>query len=456
MEYDILFLGGGPAGYEGAIAAAKAGMKAAVVEMDAVGGTCLQRGCVPTKAILHSIKAVRQVREMAKVGVHVDSFRVERGEIAKRKDRVVAKLTRGIETLFKQYGVEMIRGRGRLSAADRVTVEGHGEVAARHVVLAPGSLPAELPFLACDGRVVLSSNDLLRLEAVPESLLVVGAGAVGLELALVYAYLGSKVTVVEVLENILPGSDVETTSVLRNELIKQGLTIHTATAMADPLVGADSVRVTLKQKEKEWSEEFSRVLLAVGRKPNTAGLIADGVGVELDRRGFIKVDANLRTAVPSVFACGDAVGAPLLAHKASHQALAVVEHLRSGSPVHASPMPAAVFTFPELAGVGLSEEEARRQNLAVRIGRFPFAASSRANAVEEKVGLVKVLAGEDGTLLGAHLVGPEAGELMPVLTLAVTRGMKAADLRDLICIHPTLSESLWEAVGQVGGFSIHI
>ncbi len=455
MDYDILFLGAGPAGYEGAVFAAKSGMKTAVVEMDQVGGTCLQRGCIPTKAILHSVRAIRTAREGAKIGVHVDAVRVERAEIAKRKDRVVAKHTRGVETLFKQHGVSLLRGRGTLAGAGRVGIDGAGEVTARQVVLAPGSLPAELPFLPFDHRVVLSSDDLLRLEQVPPRLLVVGAGAVGLEWALIYAYLGSQVTVVEVMEQILPGSDAEAAAVLRNELVKQGITIHTATAMAEPQVGADSLRVSLRQPGRDWSEEFDRALLAVGRRPRTSGLIAPGLGLAPDARGFIPVDGNLRTALASVFACGDAVGAPLLAHKASHQALAVVDHLLTGRAVHTGPMPAAVFTFPELATVGLSEAEAHRRNLAVTVGRFPFAASSRANAIEEKAGLVKVLAGADGTLLGAAIVGPEAGELLALLTFAVTRGMKAGELRDLVCIHPTLSESVWEAVGQIAGFAIH-
>ncbi len=456
MDHDILFVGGGPAGYEGAIVAAKKGLKAAVVEMDQLGGTCLQRGCIPTKAILHSVKAVKQINDFARIGVRVEKFQVSVEEIARRKERIVAKQTRGIELLFKQRGVQLIRGRGQVTGANAVVIDGQREVSSRHIVLATGSKPAELPFLRWDGRRVIGSDQLLRLDEVPASMLVIGAGAVGLEWALIYSYLGCKVTVAEIMETILPGTDPEISQVLRNELIKQGITLHTATAAGDPVVGAESVELTFRKGGQEWREAFAKVLLAVGRLPNTEGLLAPGLGLALDARGFIPVSRDLETAIPGIYACGDVVGPPLLAHKASHQAMAVVEHIVSGRPVDHHPQPAAVFTFPEVATVGLSEAQALKEGLTPRIGRFPYAAGSRANAIDEKAGLVKVIAGEDGVLLGAHIVGAEAGELLPLLTYAVQRGLKAEEFRDLVFIHPTLSENLWEALGEVGGFSVHI
>lgn len=454
-EHDILFIGGGPAGYEGAIAAAKRGLKAAVVEMDQLGGTCLQRGCIPTKAILHSVKAVKQIQDFAKIGVRVEKFHVSPEEISRRKERIVAKQTRGIELLFKGHGIQLIRGRAQVAGAGRVLIDGRKEVTARHIVAASGSLPADLPFLKVDGERVVGSDHLLRLERIPDTMLVVGAGAVGLEWALIYNYLGTRVTVVEIMDTVLPGTDPEIAQVLRNELIKQGITLHTATAVSDPGV-AEKVALTFRKGGKEWREEFSQVLLAVGRLPNTAGLFAAELGFALDAKGFIPVSPNLETAIPGIFACGDAVGPPLLAHKASHQAMAVVEHIVAGRPVGHAPWPAAVFTFPEVATVGLSEPQALQAGLPVRIGRFPYAAGSRANAIDEKAGLVKVVAGEDGTVLGAHIVGAEAGELLPLLAYAVQRRLKAGEFRDLVFIHPTLSENVWEALGEVAGFSIHI
>jgi len=455
MDHDILFIGAGPAGYEGAVAAAKRGLKAAVVEMDLPGGTCLQRGCIPTKAILHSVKAIKQINDFARIGVHVEKFGFSLEEIERRKTRIVSKQTRGIEILFKQHGIQLIKGRGQVIGANTVMIDGQSEATARHIVVAPGSRPAELPFLKWDGRQVVSSDELLKLEAVPETMLVVGAGAVGLEWALIYSYLGCKVTVVEIMETIVPGSDREITAILKNELIKQNITIHTATAIGNARRG-DKLGLDFKKGDKEWQEEFHKVLLAVGRLPNTAGLFAGELGLSLDAKGFIPVSANLETAIPGIFACGDAVGPPLLAHKASHQAMAIVEHVATGAPVSRHPQPAAIFTFPEMATVGLTEEQALQENRPLRIGRFPYAAGSRSNAIEEKAGLVKVIAAEDHTILGAHIVGAEAGELLPLLTYAVTRGVKAGEFKDLVCIHPTLSENVWEALGEIGGFSVHI
>jgi dihydrolipoamide dehydrogenase len=455
MDYDLLFIGGGPAGYEGAITAAKKGLKTAVLEMDLPGGTCLQRGCIPTKAILHSVKAIKQINDFAKIGVRVEKFQVSLEEIERRKTRIVSKQTRGIEILFKQHGIQLIKGRGQVSGANSVVVDGQEEITTRRIVVATGSIPAELPFLKWDGGQVVSSDQLLKLEAVPESLLVVGAGAVGLEWALIYSYLGSKVTVVEIMETIVPGTDREVASILKNELIKQNITIYTGTAIGNPRRG-EKIGLDFKKGDKEWQEEFHKVLLAVGRLPNTAGLFAEGVPLRLDAKGFIPVSANLETAIPGIFACGDVTGPPLLAHKASHQAMAAVEFIAAGKPVALHPLPAAIFTFPELASVGLSEEQALAENRKVKIGRFPYAAGSRANAIDEKTGLVKVVAAEDHTILGAHIVGAEAGELLPLLTYAVTRGLKAGEFKDLVFIHPTLSENVWEALGEIGGFSVHI
>ena len=455
MDHDILFIGGGPAGYEGAIAAAKKGLGAAVVEMDQLGGTCLQRGCIPTKAILHSVKAIKQVNDFARIGVHVEKFHFSLEEIARRKDRVVTKMTRGIELLFKQHGIRLIRGKAQVTGAHSVAIDGQGEVTARHIVVASGSHPAELPFLRRNGQTVVGSDELLKLDAVPAAMLVVGAGAVGLEWALIYNYLGCKVTVVEIMETVVPGSDREIAAILKNELIKQGITIHTATAIGDPRLEAN-VSLNFKKGDKEWRQEFDKVLLAVGRLPSTSGLFAEGLPVALDAKGFIAVSPDLETAMPGVFACGDVVGAPLLAHKAAHQAMAIVGHIATGASVARHPQPAAIFTFPEMATVGLSEEQALQENRPLRIGRFPYAAGSRSNAIEEKAGLVKVIATEDHTIIGAHIVGAEAGELLPLLTYAVSRGMKAGEFKDLVCIHPTLSENVWEALGEIGGFSVHI
>lgn len=455
MDYDLLFIGAGPAGYEGAIVAAKKGLKAAVVEMDLPGGTCLQRGCIPTKAILHSVKAIKQINDFAKIGVHVEKFQVSLEDIRRRKARIVSKQTRGIELLFKQNNIQWIKGKGRIVGSNQVLVDNEKEISAAHIVVATGSKAAELPFLKRDGQKIINSDDLLELESVPETMLVIGAGAVGLEWALIYSYLGSKVTVVEIMDSIVPGSDREVAEILRVELVKQNITIHTATAISDPRLG-EKVQMTFKKGEKIWDDEFAKVLLAVGRTPNSKDIFAAAVPVVPDNKGFIPVSADLQTAVPSIFACGDVIGAPLLAHKASHQAMAIVDHIVSGAPVPHHPWPGVIFTFPEMAAIGLTEEQAAQDGRQVKIGRFPYAAGSRANAIDEKSGLVKIIADRENIVLGAHVVGAEAGELLPLLTYAVTRRLQCEEFKDLVFAHPTLGENLWEALGEIAGFSVHI
>ncbi|MCU0285760.1 MAG: dihydrolipoyl dehydrogenase [Acidobacteria bacterium] len=461
--YDIIFIGGGPGGYEGAIAAGKKGLKTAVVEMEKVGGTCLQWGCVPTKALLHNVKLIKQIKNGAKAGINVENIHIDIDALAKNKERVVSKLTKGIETLFKQYNVELIQGRGKITAPDTVLVNNQQELKSKHIVIATGSIGAELPFLKVDGEYVIDSNIALELKKVPEKLLVVGAGAVGLELGLVYSYLGSQVTVVEIMDQILPGMDTELSEILKNELKKQKMKIHTATGASNPLINPETKTIRLDFKPvnpgpKEWQEEFSHVLLAVGRKPNTVGIIDESaqLGIQMDKRGFIIVNENLQTAAQNIFACGDVVGNPLLAHKASHQAMAIVDFIKEGKPIVHHPVPGAVFTFPEFASIGLTEAEAKSRGMNIKVGRFPYSAGSRSNAIDEKAGMVKVIADEDHRLIGAHIVGAEAGELMPILNYAVTKGMKAEEFKEMTFIHPTLCENIWEAVGEISGTSIHI
>lgn len=458
MSYDIIFIGGGPAGYEGAIAAGKKGLKVAVVEMDKPGGTCLQRGCVPSKALLHTVKFIKQIKSFAKAGIKVDDYTIDLEVIAKQKNRVVNKLTKGIESLFKKYNVEMINGKGKVTAADTVTVDGDKELKTKHIVVSTGSVPAELPFLKIDGDYIIGSEQALDLENIPEKLLVVGAGAIGLEMGLIYKYLGSQVTVVEILDQILPGSDTEVANILATELKKQKIKIHTATSISDPTIDNDekTMGFHFKTEKKEWDESFSRVLLSVGRRPLTEGVFDESLGIKLDKRGFVEVDQNLRTAVPTIFACGDVVGQPLLAHKASHQAIAVVDLITENTPVHHQPVPGAVYTFPELASIGLTEAEAKEKGIDFKIGRFPYSAGSRSNAIDEKAGLVKIIAGPDQKIIGAHIVGYGADEMMPLLIYAVTANLKADDFKEMIFIHPTLSENIKEALGEIGGFSIHI
>ncbi len=456
--YDIIFIGGGPGGYEGAIAAAKKGLKTAVIEKYKLGGTCLQQGCVPTKALLHNVKTLKLLKSAAKAGIKAENISVDINALNKTKTRVITKLTKGIETLFKQNNVELFEGTGKITSPNTVTINDDHELKTKHIVIATGSKGAELPFLKVDGEFVINSDHALELKEIPKTLLVVGAGAVGLELGLVYSYLGSKVTVVEILDQILPGMDTELAAILENELKKQKMKIHTAAAGSNPVINNETKTISLdfKKGDKEWNEEFSKIMLSVGRLPNTEGVFDDSLDIKTDKRGFVEVDENLRTGVPTIFACGDVVGNPLLAHKASHQAIAIVDFIVDKKAVEHHPVPGAVFTFPEFASIGLTEAEAKEKGLDVKIGRFPYSAGSRSNAIDEKSGMVKVIADENGILVGAHIVGAEAGELMPILNYAVLKKMKAEEFKEMTFIHPTLSENIWEAVGEISGTSIHI
>lgn len=456
--YDIIFLGGGPAGYEGAIAAGKKGLKTAVVEQDKLGGTCLQRGCIPTKALLHTVKLIKQLKSAARSGIKVEDYSIDLDTIKKQKDRVILKPTKGIELLFKQNNVDLIRGSGKITAPETVLVNEDQEVKGKHIVIATGSKPAELPFLKVDGKFIIDSDKALELEDIPENLLVIGAGAIGVEMGVIYNYLGANVTIVEILEHIIPGSDTELSEILKKELKKQKIKIHTATKVSAPVINNDEKNITFsfQQGDKEWQETFSRALLSVGRVPISSGIFSESLDIGIDKRGFVAVNENLQTNTPNIFACGDVIGPPLLAHKASHQAIAVVDFIVDGKEVIHHPIPGAVFTFPEFASIGLTEDEAKEKDMEIKIGRFPYSAGSRSNAIGEKVGLVKVIAGKDNVLLGAHIVGAEAGELMPLLNYAVSKKMKAEAFKEIVMIHPTLSENTYEAVGEIAGFSIHI
>ena len=456
--YDIIFLGGGPAGYEGAIAAGKKGLKTAVVERDKLGGTCLHCGCIPTKALLHTAKLVKQLKAASRAGIKVDNYSLDMDTIKKQKERIVSKLTKGIDLLFQRNNVDKIAGTGKIISPDTLLINETREVKGKHIVITTGSKPAELSFLKFDGRYIINSDTALKLEDIPENLLVIGAGAIGVEMGVIYNYLGSRVTIVEILDHIIPGSDVELSEILKKELKKQKIQIHTATKVTDPVINnnENNIGFTFHQGEKTWQETFSRALLSVGRTPNSTGIFSDSAAVEIDKKGFIVVNANLQTGIPNIFACGDVIGPPLLAHKASHQAIAIVDFIAEGKAVAHHPIPGAVFTFPELASTGLTEEEAVEKGIDIKIGRFPYSAGSRSNVIDEKTGLVKIIADSENVILGAHIIGAEAGELMPLLNLAVTKKMKADEFKEIVMIHPTLSENTWEAVGEIAGFSIHI
>ena len=461
-RFDLVVIGSGPGGYTAAIRAAQLGMRVACVEKyDTLGGTCLNVGCIPSKALLDSSEHYVETRDGLKVhGITVDGDQLDLAAMMARKQRVVRGLTQGVASLFTKNKVERVTGAARLTSAREVLVRGTPArtLETERVLIATGSKPMALKNLPYDGERVLSSTEALALTTVPERLLVVGAGAVGLELGSVWARLGAQVTVVELLDRIVPTMDHGMGRQLQNALKKQGLTFRLETSATKVERTDGGVRVTLESKGESFSEEASLVLVAIGRRPYADELGAREIGIVLDERGRITVDQHFETNVAGVFAIGDVILGPMLAHKAEEEGVAAVEHMAGqGGHVNYDAIPNIVYTWPELASVGLSEEEAAQRGLDVRVGSFPFAANARAKCLGTTEGGVKVLAdARTDRILGVHMLGPRASELIAEAALAMEYRASAEDVARTPHAHPTLAEALKEAALGVAKRSINI
>ena len=463
--YDLVVIGAGPGGYVAAIRAAQLGLKVALIEKDpSLGGTCLNVGCIPSKVLLESSELYHGAKtKLSQHGIGVGSLTLDLGTMMKRKQRVVAELTDGVASLMKKNKITVLRGRGTILAVDRVQVApGEGaapsEIAARAILLATGSAPAALPFLPFDGQRVVDSTDALSFDGVPEKLVVIGAGAVGLELGSVWARLGAAVTVVEMMPQIAPFADTQMAKTLQRSLKQQGLDIRLKTRVEAAQLGEGGVTLTLKGGKGETEElRGDKVLVAVGRKPYSEGLGLERVGVTVDSKGRVPVDRSFRTSVPSIYAIGDLIEGPMLAHKAEEEGVAVAEQLAGkAGHVNYEAIPNIIYTSPELAVVGLSEEQAKEQKLVYRVGRFLFRANGRAKSLAEEEGMVKILAeAKTDRLLGVHIVGPRASEMIAELVLAFEFHASAEDIARTVHAHPTLSEIVKEAALAVDNRSIH-
>jgi dihydrolipoamide dehydrogenase len=458
-RYDLVVVGAGPGGYVAAIRAAQVGMRVACVEKDpALGGTCLNIGCIPSKALLDSSELYWQARRgLAAHGIVASGVELDLGAMMARKEKVVRGLTQGVASLFKKNKIEWVKGAARLASAGRVVV-GERTLETARVLIATGSEPMPLRGLAFDGERIVSSTEALALARVPERLLIVGAGAVGLELGSVWSRLGARVTVVEFMDSILPTMDLGMATQLRKALEKQGLAFRLGTSATGAERTGQGVRVTLESKGERSTEDADVVLVAIGRRPYLDGLGAREVGVALDERGRIRVDARFETAVPGVFAIGDAIPGPMLAHKAQEEGIAAVE-LMAGLAGHVNydAIPNVVYTWPELASVGVSEEEAAARGIAVAPGVFPFMANGRARCMNETEGAVKVLAdARTDRIVGLHILGPRASDLIAEAALAVEFSASAEDVARTVHAHPTLPEAVKEAALAVGKRAIHI
>jgi len=463
-HYDLAILGAGPGGYVSAIRAAHHGLRVALVDPNPPGGVCLHTGCIPTKTMVASVDLLRQAQQSSQWAVSIAQAEAQLTSIVERRQKVVAKLAAGVQNLIDKNGVDYFSGRGRLKSPTEIEVtDGEGNVThtltnPRAIILATGSRPTELPIAPCDGVRILNSDDLLTLTELPPRLLILGGGYIGCEFASIFAALGSEVTVLESKPCLLPGMDPDLCDFLRRGFKRQKITVRLNETVQSATATTEGVTVQLADENLE----STHLLVAVGRTPNTENLGLEAAGVTLDGRA-IGVDEFLETNVPNIFAIGDVTGKMQLAHVATAQGRVVVDNLIANEnearmlQMNYDEIPAAVFTHPEIATIGLTESEAEARGIPVRMGRFPFAAIGKALAQGETDGFVKLIAhAETGKLLGGHILGGHAAELIGQITLAIKLNATAEQLTETIFAHPTLSEAILEAAESLFGQSTHL
>jgi len=466
-SFDIVIIGGGPGGYVAAIRAAQLGMRVACVEnRDRLGGTCLNIGCIPSKALLQSSERFEEAtHSFAAHGVKLDGLALDLPAMMARKDKVVGDLTKGVEFLFKKNKVSWIRGVGRIVAPGKVSVQladggATQDIAATSIVIATGSDSLGLPGIDIDEKQIVTSTGALALAKVPDHLVVVGGGYIGLEMGSVWRRLGAKVTVVEFLDRITPNMDSETGKLLQRVLTKSGFVFKLGTKVVGAVKTKSGVTLQLEPAAGGDKSEIQAdvVLVAIGRRPFTDGLGLQEIGVALDNKQRVKVDAHYQTNIPGIYAIGDVIDGPMLAHKAEDEGMVVIEMLAGQKPhLNYDAIPAVIYTWPEVASVGKTEEELKAAGIEYKTGKFPFTANSRARTNADTDGFVKILAdAKTDRVLGVHIIGPDAGTMIAEAALAMEYGASAEDIARTTHAHPTLNEAVKEAALAVAGRAIHI
>ncbi len=460
-SFDVIVIGSGPGGYVCAIRAAQLGLKTACVEKRAtLGGTCLNIGCIPSKALLQSSEEFDKVKHALKDhGVMVEGVTLDLARMQARKGEVVGANTKGVEFLFRKNKVTWLKGAGRIAGPGSVDVDGTAYTA-KSIVIATGSESVPLPGITVDEHRIVSSTGALELTAVPKHLVVIGGGVIGLELGSVWRRLGAEVTVIEFLDRIVPGMDTEIATAFQRILQKQGFKFRLGMKVTAAATVPDGVSLTVEPAQGGTAEtiEADVVLLSIGRRPYTEGLGLEAAGVALDERQRVKVDPHYATSVPGIYAIGDVIAGPMLAHKGEDEGVAVAEILAGqAGHVNYGAIPSVVYTWPEVASVGRTEDELKADGIAYTIGKFPFTANGRARAMGDTDGFVKILADKStGRLLGAHVIGPDAGTLIAELTTVIEFGASAEDVARICHAHPTLSEAVKEAALAADGRALHI
>jgi len=457
MDYDVVVIGSGPGGYHAAIRAAQLGLTVACVEQGAIGGVCLNVGCIPTKALLHVAAALREGRHANDFGVSFGEPTVDLERAESWKQGVVSKLSGGVKQLLKGNGVTSISGRATLVDAHTLDVDG-SQVSFDKLIVATGSRPIAIPGFEPDGERIVDSTGALLVSEVPARFMALGGSAIGLEFADVYAALGSAVTVVELMDEIVPTADPDVAKELRRALSKRGITFKTGTKAVSQRTTDDGVEVTLETKDgARETVTVDKLLVAVGRAPNGKGLGLEAVGVDVDQRGFVGVNDHLQTTVPHIYAIGDVARPPLLAHKAMKEGLVAAEHAAGQPSAYDTLVPGVIYTSPELASVGMTEAEASAAGFEVRVGTFKLPALGRAMTLGVTEGLVKLVGdAESDLLLGFHMVGPGAGDIVSEAALALEMGATLEDLALTQHAHPTIAEAVMEAAEAAHGRAVHV
>jgi dihydrolipoamide dehydrogenase len=462
--YDLAIIGSGPGGYVAAVRAAQLGLSVLMIEREArLGGVCTLRGCIPTKALLHTADLLEEARHGADIGVAAREVRLDLGGAMKHKEKVVRQSSNGVSYLMKKNRVDVATGFGRIAGAGRVSVaaaDGNETAyAVKNVLIATGSVPRSLPGIETDHKTILSSDSILELSEVPKSLLVIGSGAVGVEFASMFARFGSKATILEILPRIVPVEDEDISRELAASFKRQGMTVYVDARVERVTKTEGGVEVLARTSaEKTETMRAEKVLLAVGRKPLSEGIGLEGVGVATER-GYIKVDGYMQTNVPGIYAIGDVVPTPWLAHVAQAEGVVAVEHMagRPTFPVNYDQIPGCTYCAPEVASIGLTEAKARERGYDIAIGKFPFSAIGKARVLNDTGGFVKIVAEKKyDEILGVHIIGPKATELIAEAAAAMTLEATSQDLVRTVHAHPTLAEAIHEAAEAVGGHAIHI
>jgi len=462
QSYDVVVVGGGPGGYVAAIRSAQLKLKTALVEREHLGGICLNWGCIPTKALLRSAEVYRNMKNAAGYGLKVSGIGIDIQQIVKRSRGVADRLQQGVGFLLKKNKVAVLNGTGRLDGAGKLIVEKDGNktaIKAKHIILATGARPMQLKGMEADGKQVWTSKEAMVPEKMPKSLIVVGAGAIGVEFASFYNELGVDITIVEALSQVLPGADEDISGHLNKQLVQQGIKIRTSTFLKGLEKKADEVVATIESNGKKEQLSAERLLLAMGVVGNVNGLGLEGTKVKIEK-GFIQVDEWMQTAEAGIYAIGDVAGPPCLAHKASHEGVVCVEKIAGVAHVHPLDrwkIPYCTFSHPQVASIGMSEKQARESGHDPKVGKFPFAGNGKAVALGEAEGFIKtIFDGKTGELLGAHMIGAEVTEMIQGYGIAMNLETTEESLMQTVFPHPTLSEMMHEAVLAAYGRVIHI